>query len=189
MTSTQHTKPTYRAALIWFTGLSGAGKSTLSRAIALELQQLGIHTQCLDGDSLRQGLCQDLGFSRADRSENIRRAGEVAKLLIDNETLTLAAFMSPMEQDRSAVKARIGADYFIEIYCKCALHVCEARDTKGLYKKARNGHITQFIGIDELYQEPQNPALVVHTDEQSIAESVSAIMALLVRKGIVGAPK
>lgn len=168
-----------KAALIWFTGLSGAGKSTLSSRVQIELETSGLRTQLLDGDILRQGLCKDLGFSRADRSENIRRAGEVAKILVDGGTLTLAAFMSPMAQDREAVRQLIGAERFIEIYCKCSIEVCEARDIKGLYKKARLGQITHIIGRDEPYQEPEHPDLVVDTGLLSIEESVAKIMFLL----------
>lgn len=171
-----------KAVVIWFTGLSGAGKSTLSTKVAAELESLGIRTQLLDGDVLRQGLCKDLGFSRADRSENIRRASEVAKLLIDGGTLTLAAFMSPMAQDREAVRQLIGTERFIEIYCKCSIEVCEARDIKGLYKKAKLGQITHIVGRDEPYEEPESPDLVVDTSVLSIEESVAKIMLLLQKK-------
>lgn len=170
------------AKLIWFTGLSGAGKSTLSTRVASELQRLGIHSQLLDGDRLRQGLCKDLGFSSADRSENIRRAGEVAKLLVESGTLTLAALTSPMRADRAAVRERLGAAHFIEIYCKCSIDICAARDVKGLYAQAQHGQIAQMVGRDLPYQEPHNPDLVVDTGTQSIAESVAAIMALLAER-------
>lgn len=164
------------AILIWFTGLSGAGKTTLSTTVATELTNRGIHTQVLDGDVLRQDLCKDLGFSREDRSENIRRAGEVAKLLVDNGTLTLAAFMSPMAQDRESVRQLIGAERFVEIYCKCSIDVCEARDIKDLYKRAKLGQISHIIGRDEPYQEPQSPDLVIDTGLLTIKESVERIM-------------
>lgn len=170
------------AILVWLTGLSGAGKSTLSDQVAKELAQQGVHTQVLDGDALRQGLCKDLGFSREDRSENIRRAGEVAKLLVENGTLTLAAFMSPMAQDREYVRQLIGTERFVEIYCKCSIEVCEARDIKGLYKRAKLGQVTHIIGRDEPYQEPENPDLVVDTSVLSIRESVTKIMSLLQKK-------
>lgn len=164
------------AILVWFTGLSGAGKSTLSNQVAKELAQQGVHTQVLDGDVLRQGLCKDLGFSREDRSENIRRAGEVAKLLVENGTLTLAAFMSPMAQDREYVRQLIGAERFVEIYCKCSIEVCEARDIKGLYKRAKLGQVTQIVGWDVPYQEPENPDLAIDTGLLTIKESVERVM-------------
>lgn len=164
------------AILVWFTGLSGAGKSTLSDQVAKELAQQGVHTQVLDGDVLRQGLCKDLGFSREDRSENIRRAGEVAKLLVENGTLTLAAFMSPMAQDREYVRQLIGAERFVEIYCKCSIEVCEARDIKGLYKRAKLGQVTQIVGWDVPYQEPENPDLAIDTGLLTIKESVERVM-------------
>lgn len=164
------------AMVVWFTGLSGAGKSTLSTEVAAELQSLGINAQLLDGDVLRQGLCKDLGFSREDRSENIRRAGEVAKLLVDSGTLALAAFMSPMAQDREAVRQLIGAERFVEIYCKCSIEICESRDIKGLYKRAKLGQVTQIVGWDVPYQEPENPDLAIDTGLLTIKESVERVM-------------
>jgi adenylylsulfate kinase len=174
-----------KAVLIWFTGLSGAGKSTLSSAVNDRLQRDSINTAVLDGDKLRKGLCKDLGFTAADRTENIRRAGEVAKLFVDSGLVTLAAFMSPMEKDRTYVRTLIGADRFVEIYCKCAFEVCEARDVKGLYKKARTGELKNFVGLDEPYEEPVDPALEINTATLSIEASVDLIMNLLRSKLIV----
>ena len=167
------------APLLWFTGLSGAGKSTLSQAVLERLKETGIKATILDGDILRQGLCKDLGFTQADRSENIRRAGEVAKLFVDADVLTVAAFMSPLEIDRNSVRNLVGENRFIEIYCKCSFETCESRDTKGLYKKARAGQLKNFIGLDAIYEEPINPALIIETDRIGIEESVLLILNLL----------
>jgi len=169
----------HNTLLLWFTGLSGAGKSTLSQSVNEELRKSGIHTTLLDGDILRQGLCNDLGFAQADRTENIRRAGEVSKLFVDAGIMTLAAFMSPMEKDRTFVRNLVGADRFIEIYCKCPFEVCESRDVKGLYQKARKGKLINFVGLDEPYQEPISPELKIDTSELSIDESTSIILAFL----------
>ena len=167
------------APLLWFTGLSGAGKSTLSQAVLKRLKETGKKATILDGDILRQGLCKDLGFTQADRSENIRRAGEVAKLFIDADVITLAAFMSPLESDRDFVRELVGTNRFIEIYCKCSFEICESRDTKGLYKKARAGQLKNFIGLDAIYEEPSNPELTIETDRIGIEESVLLILNLL----------
>ena len=171
-----------KAPVLWFTGLSGSGKSTLSQAVYKKLNTS--QATIIDGDVLRQGLCKDLGFSKEDRSENIRRAGEVAKLFSDAGVLTLAAFMSPMGSDRNTARELIGADRFIEIYCKCSFETCESRDTKGLYKKARAGELKNFIGLDALYEEPANPELMIETDRLSVDESVDLILDLLREIGI-----
>jgi adenylylsulfate kinase len=176
---------TYKAPLLWFTGLSGAGKSTLSQAVYRKLKDKDVQVTLIDGDILRQGLCRDLGFSQADRSENIRRAGEVAKLFADSGILTLAAFMSPMEADRNLVRSLIGTDRFIEIYCKCSFATCESRDTKGLYKKARAGELKNFIGMDAPYEEPVNSELIIETDRFSIEESADLIMKYLKEKELL----
>jgi len=175
---------TNKAILLWFTGLSGAGKSTLSNAVNEQLRLDGIHTMLLDGDILRKGLCKDLQFSQADRAENIRRAGEVSKLFLDAGVVTLAAFMSPMEKDRELVKELVGADRFIEIYCKCSFEICESRDVKGLYKKARTGELKHFVGLDDPYQEPVNPTLEIDTGKLSIDASIALIMDLLKTRNI-----
>ena len=174
----------HETPLLWFTGLSGAGKSTLSRAVLERLKEADIKATILDGDILRQGLCKDLGFTQADRSENIRRAGEVAKLFVDSSVVTLAAFMSPLEMDRNFVRNLVGAGRFVEIYCKCSFETCESRDTKGLYKKARAGELKNFIGLDSLYEAPANPELLLETDRLSIEESVGLIFDVLREIGI-----
>jgi len=176
---------TNKAILLWFTGLSVAGKSTLSNAVNEQLRLYGIHTMLLDGDILRKGLCKDLQFSQADRAENIRRAGEVSKLFLDAGVVTLAAFMSPMEKDRELVKELVGADRFIEIYCKCSFEICESRDVKGLYKKARTGQLKHFVGLDDPYQEPVNPTLEIDTGKLSIDASIALIIDFLKAKKVL----
>jgi adenylylsulfate kinase len=174
-----------RTPLLWFTGLSGAGKSTLSQAVYEKLREIDIKATLLDGDMLRKGLCKDLGFTNADRSENIRRAGEVGKLFIDAGIITLAAFMSPMQKDRDLVRSLVGTHRFIEIYCNCSFEVCESRDVKGLYKKARSGQLKNFVGLDEPYQEPLNPTLLIDTGELSVDASALLIVDLLNRDFLV----
>jgi len=171
-----------KTPVLWFTGLSGAGKSTLSQAMYKKLTDSNIRSTIIDGDILRQGLCKNLGFTKEDRSENIRRAGEVAKLFADADILTLAAFMSPMDADRNLVRKLIGTDRFIEIYCKCSFDVCESRDVKGLYKKVRAGQLKNFVGLDEPYEEPSDPELKIDTDRLSIEESTDLIMKYLESK-------
>jgi adenylylsulfate kinase len=138
----------------------------------------------LDGDIVRQGLCKGLGFTEDDRSENIRRVGEVSKLLVNAGVLTLAAFTSPYEKNRSFVRNLIGTNHFLEIYCKCPLEICESRDVKGLYKKARAGEAPNFIGIDERYEEPKNPELTIDTGSLTVEESTLRITSLLEEKGL-----
>ncbi|HLQ97365.1 MAG TPA: adenylyl-sulfate kinase [Candidatus Dormibacteraeota bacterium] len=169
----------HKSAIIWFTGLSGSGKSTISVALEALLFEKGIHTYRLDGDNIRHGLNRNLGFSQADRTENIRRIGEVSKLMIDAGLLTLTAFISPYEEDREQVRQLVEPDEFIEIYIKASLETCEERDPKGLYKKARLGEIKNFTGIDAPYEEPKDPELVIDTDQLSIEEAVESILAYL----------
>ena len=175
----------HRSAVLWFTGLSGAGKSTLAHAVEERLHQLGCRTYVLDGDNVRHGLCGDLGFSAADRSENIRRIGEVAKLMVDAGTIVLTAFISPFQADRERVRGLMAYGDFLEIYCRCPLDVCETRDVKGLYKKARAGEVKEFTGISSPYEEPVAPDLVVDTANLSLDESVERVLALLDERGIV----
>jgi adenylylsulfate kinase len=139
----------HKSAILWFTGLSGSGKSTLAHAVEERLFEMGVHTYVLDGDNIRTGLNKDLGFSAEDRKENIRRIGEVAKLFVDAGIMTLTAFISPYKQDRQFVRSLVKKGEFIEIYVKCPLEICERRDVKGLYKKARRGIIKNFTGIDD----------------------------------------
>ena len=153
----------HRGGLFWFTGLSGAGKSTLAHTVEEKLYQNGYRTFVLDGDNVRHGLCADLGFSEEDRKENIRRIGHMAMLYVEAGILVLTAFISPFRADRDNVRKIAGSD-FHEIYCDCSLEVCEQRDVKGLYKRARAGEIPDFTGISSPYEEPQNPELAVNTE-------------------------
>ncbi|RMA93319.1 adenylyl-sulfate kinase [Hydrogenothermus marinus] len=175
----------HKSAILWFTGLSGSGKSTLAHAVEEKLFERGINTYVLDGDNIRTGLNKDLGFSAEDREENIRRIGEVAKLFVDAGIITLTAFISPYRKDRNFVRNLVEEDEFIEIYVKCPLEVCEQRDVKGLYKKARQGIIKNFTGIDDPYEEPENPEIVVETDKMSLEESVKKIIDYLENKKII----
>ena len=157
--------------LIWFTGLSGAGKSTLANALEIELHKIGKHTYLLDGDNLRQGLNKDLGFSDADRIENIRRVAEVAKLMIDAGLIVIAAFISPFREQRAMVENLVGKAHFIEVYVNTPLEICEARDTKGLYKLARQGKITNMTGLSSPFEAPEDAQFVVDSrDSTSIAQ-------------------
>lgn len=173
----------HKSAVIWFTGLSGSGKSTVSVELEKELHTIGIHTYRLDGDNVRQGLNNNLGFSPEDRTENIRRIGEVSKLMVDAGLFTLTAFISPYRADRDKVREIMEDGEFIEVYVKASVETCESRDPKGLYKKARAGEIKGFTGIDAPYEEPKQPEVVVDTDKLSIEESVQAIVKYLQEKG------
>jgi adenylylsulfate kinase len=175
----------HKSAILWFTGLSGSGKSTLAYTLEEELYKRGIHTYILDGDNIRKGLNKDLGFSEKDRQENIRRIGEVAKLFVDAGLIVLVATISPFKKDRLFVRNLVEPDEFIEIYVKCPLEICEIRDPKGLYKKARKGLIKNFTGIDSPYEEPDNPEIVIETDKETIQEGVSKIIKFLEEKGII----
>lgn len=176
----------HKAAVLWFTGLSGAGKSTLAHAVEEELHQRGCRTFVFDGDNVRHGLCSDLGFSVADRSENIRRIGEMAKLFVEAGVIALTAFISPLRADRQRVRELMGQGDFIEIYVKCPLEVCETRDVKGMYQKARAGLIKEFTGISSPYEEPVSPDLIVDTAEETLAVSVNKVLELLRWRGVTG---
>lgn len=176
----------HRSAVLWFTGLSGSGKSTLSVEVEKELYQRGIHTYILDGDNIRHGLNQNLGFSPEDRKENIRRIGEVSKLFVDAGIMTMTAFISPYREDREAVRRLMDeSDEFIEIYVKCSVEECERRDPKGLYKKARKGEIQNFTGISAPYEAPERPEIVVETDRQPLEESVKKVLNYLEEQGYI----
>jgi adenylylsulfate kinase len=175
----------HKSAILWFTGLSGSGKSTLAHAVEDTLYKRGIRTYVLDGDNVRKGLNKDLGFSDADRTENIRRIGEVSKLMVDAGIMTLTAFISPFIKDRDIVRELVKAGDFIEIYCKASLEVCEQRDPKGLYKKARAGEIPEFTGINSPYEPPEKPEIVVTTDERSIEECIEQVIGYLEDHGIL----
>ncbi|WP_457642991.1 adenylyl-sulfate kinase [Persephonella sp.] len=166
----------HKSFILWFTGLSGSGKSTIAHAVEEKLFEMGVHTYVLDGDNIRTGLNKDLGFSAEDREENIRRIGEVAKLFVDAGIVVLSAFISPYRKDRQFVRNLVEKDEFVEIYVKCPLEVCELRDVKGLYKKARQGIIKNFTGIDDPYEEPENPEIVLETDRETIEECVEKII-------------
>jgi adenylylsulfate kinase len=173
----------HRGATLWFTGLSGSGKSTLARALEEALFERDCQVYVLDGDNIRHGLNRDLGFSPADRTENIRRIGEVAKLFTDFGALVLTAFISPYREDRATVRKLMGEGDFIEVYVEAALDVCEDRDPKGLYKKARRGEIPEFTGISAPYEAPEAPELVVRTDRYSVDECVAQLLEFLEQRG------
>ena len=177
----------HKGLVIWFTGLSGSGKSTLANALEQRLHQEGIHTYTLDGDNIRMGLNKNLGFSAEDRTENIRRIGEVTKLFADSGMISIASFISPYKVDRDHARA-IHADSeipYFEVYVECPLEEAEKRDPKGLYKKARAGEIKGFTGIDDPYEEPESAEIVLKTHEMSIKESAQALYKLLEDNGII----
>lgn len=168
--------------LIWYTGLSGSGKSTIANAVEKSLFDKGFLTYSLDGDNVRHGISNNLDFSAKDRSENIRRIGEVAKLMIDAGLIVSASFVSPFEKDRELVKNIIGKAHFIEIYVSTPLSECERRDVKGLYKKARNGEITDFTGISSPFEEPKSPDLSIDTTSISIADASKIVLSIILKK-------
>ena len=169
----------HKVYLLWFTGLSGSGKSTLANLVEIELHKKGVSTYILDGDNIRQGINKDLSFTPKDRSENIRRIAEISNLMLDAGLVTLAAFVSPYIKDREAVKQVVGIDNVIEIYVNTSLEVCEQRDVKGLYKKARAGEIKNMTGVSAPDQAPTHPDLEIITDGQTVQESVAVIMQFL----------
>ncbi|MHB8257417.1 MAG: adenylyl-sulfate kinase [Acidiferrobacterales bacterium] len=175
----------HRSVVLWFTGLSGAGKSTLAHAVEEHLHQKGCRTFVFDGDNVRHGLCADLGFSAADRSENIRRIGQMAKLFVDAGVIALTAFISPFRADRQRVREIVGESDFLEIYCRCSLEECERRDVKGLYAKARAGVIREFTGVSSPYEEPLAPDLVIDTERQNLEEAVERVCGLLAERGLI----
>ena len=177
----------HRSAILWFTGLSGSGKSTLANAVNAALFERGLGTYVLDGDNVRHGLCKDLGFSDADREENIRRIGEVAKLFFEAGVIVLTAFVSPFRADRDKARDLVEAGDFFEIFCAADLDVCESRDPKGLYAKARSGAIKEFTGISSPYEAPNTPELKIDTGAQDLAESVNVVIKALQDKGVIPA--
>ncbi|MBN7795424.1 adenylyl-sulfate kinase [Parahaliea mediterranea] len=179
----------HKGATLWFTGLSGSGKSTVAVELEGRLNEMGVLAYRLDGDNVRMGINKNLGFSAEDRTENIRRIGEVAKLFVDAGAIALSSFISPYAADRDQVRKLhedAGMD-FIEVFVDCALEAAEARDPKGLYKKARAGEIKNFTGIDDPYEAPASPEVHLHSDRQSLDEEVEQILAVLRERGIIPA--
>ncbi|HQQ86405.1 MAG TPA: sulfate adenylyltransferase subunit CysN [Smithellaceae bacterium] len=179
----------HKAVVLWFTGLSGAGKSTIAMALERRLFERGCKTAMLDGDIIRHGLCSDLAFSPADRKENIRRAGETAKLFFEHGSIVLCTFISPFRADRNFVKSLLAPGRFVEIYVKCSLDECQRRDPNGLYEKARSGIIPGFTGIDSPYEEPEQPEIVIDTRESSVDECVTKLEAFLLKRKVISEPK
>lgn len=169
----------HKGLLVWFTGLSGSGKSTIANALEQQLFQQGIHTYVLDGDTIRKGLNNDLSFSAADRTENIRRIAEVANLMVDAGLVVLAAFVSPYKKDRAAIRQTVGTNTMVEVFVDTPLSACEERDVKGLYAKARAGEISNFTGISAPYEAPTNPEVRIDTTNSTVVEAVEALMAIL----------
>lgn len=173
----------HKGVVLWFTGLSAAGKSSIANTVDHKLHAMGKHTVVLDGDNVRHGLNKTLGFSAEDRAENIRRIGEVAKILCDVGVLALTAFISPYKVDRDNARKMLGDGEFVEVYVKASLETCEARDPKGLYKKARRGEIRGFTGIDDPYESPENAELILDSDSKGIDELADEVIAYLDAKG------
>lgn len=177
----------HKSVNLWFTGLSGAGKSTLAHALEERLHQMGCLTFVFDGDNVRHGLCADLGFSAEDRSENIRRIGEMVKLSLDAGVIAMTAFISPFRADRDRVRKLLNEGDFVEVYCRAPLQVCEDRDVKGLYQRARAGKIPEFTGISSPYEEPEQPELVVDTGTRLLEDCVEQVVEYLVERGVLRA--
>ena len=173
----------HKSFILWFTGLSGAGKSTLAHTLEEQLHQLGCRTFVFDGDNVRHGLCGDLEFSEKDRHENIRRIGEMCKLFIEAGVIAMTAFISPFRADRRKVRDLVPEGDFIEVYCQCSVDVCESRDVKGLYRRAKAGEIKDFTGISSPYEEPEQPEITIDTDRESLEDSVDIIFAYLKQQG------
>lgn len=175
----------HKSCVLWFTGLSGSGKSTLANAVDHELYKQGFRSYVLDGDNIRHGLNTDLSFGNNDRKENIRRIGEVAKLFVDSGLIVSSAFISPFREDRALVRSMFEELEFIEIFLNCPIQVCEDRDPKGLYKKARKGEIPDFTGISSPYEIPDHPEIIIETDQTTIEKSIQQILAYLKEKKIL----
>jgi adenylylsulfate kinase len=175
----------YKSCVLWFTGLSASGKSTIAHALDRKLHRSGIHSYVLDGDNVRHGINRDLGLSPEDRKENIRRIGEIAKLFVDAGLLALAAFIAPYREDRRQIRTLLNEKDFIEIYVKCSIRECENRDPKGFYKKARIGEIKEFTGVSAPYETPENPELILETDNKSVDECVRQVLDYLDQHGYI----
>jgi len=178
-----------KGVTLWFTGLPQSGKSTLATEVEKRLFEMGHITYILDGDNIRHGLNKNLGFSPEDREENIRRIGEVANLFRQAGIINMTAFISPYRADRQNARSLANQGEFIEVFCKCALEVCEKRDTKGLYKKARAGEIPEYTGISAPYEDPENPEIILQTDKESVKESVQKVIAYLEQREIIRSSK
>ncbi|MGZ8271171.1 MAG: adenylyl-sulfate kinase [Methylophilus sp.] len=181
----RHLLAGHKSFIIWFTGLSGAGKSTLAHALEKALYDMGCRTFVFDGDNVRHGLCSDLGFSQADREENIRRIGEMSKLFVEAGVIAITAFISPFRVDRNRVRALVKEGEFIEVYCNASLSICEERDTKGLYKKARIGEIKDFTGISSPYEPPEKPELEINTGSEALEKCVDQVVIYLIEHGLI----
>lgn len=175
----------HKSCVLWFTGYSGSGKSTVANELDCLLYSLGIRSFVLDGDNFRHRLNKDLGFSKRDRIENVRRVGEVSKLFVESGQIVIAALISPYRHDRVLVRELFEEDEFIEVFIDCPLSVCEQRDPKGLYEKVRNGEISHFTGIDSPYERPIHPELTVNTDKHTVHEATQFIIQFLKNKGII----
>jgi len=178
----------HRSVILWFTGLSGAGKTTLAYAVEERLHKMGCRSYVIDGDIMRTGLCRDLDFSIEGRNENIRRVGEVAKVMVDAGIIAVTAFISPLRNQRRGVRALVEPGDFIEVFCRCPLPVCEKRDPKGLYRRARAGQIPDFTGISSPYEDPEHPELALDTATLEVKECVNMIVTLLVERGVIPVP-
>jgi len=174
--------------VVWLTGLSGSGKSTLARALRKELVSRGHLVKVLDGDDVRRGLCADLGYSAAERRENVRRVAEVARLLVESGFVVVAALISPLESDRRMARGLFAPDEFIETFCSAPLSVCEERDPKGLYRRARAAELTEFTGVSAPYEPPRHPEIVVDTARVSVEDSLSTVLVCLGERGVIDAP-
>lgn len=172
----------HKALAVWFTGLPSSGKSTIAHKVEMELYKLGVRTYTLDGDNVRHGLCSDLGFSPEDRAENLRRIAEMIKLFLDAGIVVLSAFVSPFEKDRERVRQIIGSDDFLLVYCRCPVEVCEKRDPKGMYAKAKRGEIPEYTGVSAPYEEPKNPDLILDTHLLSLEECVAKVLRVIKEK-------
>ncbi|MCM8856577.1 MAG: adenylyl-sulfate kinase [Candidatus Thiodiazotropha sp.] len=175
----------HRAKLLWFTGLSGSGKSTLAHALEERLHQRGCRTYVFDGDNVRHGLCRDLGFSIDDRTENIRRIGEMSKLFVDAGIIALTAFISPIREDRDRARSLFADGDFIEVYVKASIEACESRDVKGLYKKARTGEIPNFTGISSPYEAPEKPEITIDTEHSTVEQCIDFLLESLENLGVI----
>ncbi len=175
----------HRSVIIWFTGLPSSGKTTIARELDRTLHERGVHTYILDGDNIRHGLNKNLGFSREERRENIRRIAEVSKLFMDAGIITMCAFVSPYTEDRTEARKLVKDAEFIEVYLQCPVDVCMQRDPKQLYKKAMRGEIKGFTGVDDPYEAPQRPEIVLETGKLTVSECITEILTYLEENGII----